>query len=149
MNLEPEILEILKTRKAASLGTLLDGKPYVSAVGYIYEPSGDPGHPGHIYFLASDLSQHTRNLKKDPAVSMLITSEQSGETPIQEVPRMTLQGRVEAVSSNEQFQELKARFLELYPRAAVFFQLPDFRFYRMTISELYWIGGFGKARVYR
>jgi len=149
MNLDPEIIDILKNQKAAALGTIMDGNPYISAIGYIYEPPVSPSFPGHIYFLLSDIAQHTRNLKQHPNVSLLITALVSGDTPIHETHRMTLQGRVDIVASYEEFLSLKAQYLAIYPRTEVLFELPDFRFYQLTIHELYWIGGFGKAKIYK
>lgn len=149
MNPDPEIIEILNRQTSAALGTLMDSGPYVSAIGYLYETGPNPGHPGYLYFLISELAQHTRNLKSNPAVSVLITAPLATDVPIHETHRMTLQGRADIVASYEEFQSLKERYLRRFPRSETFFQLSDFRFFKMTIHEIYWIGGFGKARVYR
>ena len=145
-NLE-ESLQLLQKTHEASLGTLEDGKPFVSATGFIYESSGQSKY-GALYILASDLARHSRNIQKNPNVSLLIL-EPNPNAPIHERKRVTVQGKTERVEDKGRFPELKAIYLKYFPKSEIFFTLPDFRFYRIEILELHWIGGFGKAETFR
>src|SRR5690349_1584264 len=71
MNAPEEALSILCAEHEASLGTVEDGKPYVSAVGYVYRPASEGGL-GRLYLLLSDLARHSKNLARSSQASLLI-----------------------------------------------------------------------------
>lgn len=121
-------------------------RPFVSAVGYLYERTA--GKYGTTYLLLSDLARHTVNLKKNPGSSLLIV-EANQDLPIHERKRVTLLGKAKIIDDKKKFEALKKDYLKIYPRAEIFFTLPDFRFYEIEINEIYWIGGFGKAEHFR
>ncbi|HTL47636.1 MAG TPA: pyridoxamine 5'-phosphate oxidase family protein [Verrucomicrobiae bacterium] len=147
MNAPEEALSILCAEHEASLGTVEDGKPYVSAVGYVYRPAPEGGL-GRLYLLLSDLARHSKNLARSSQASLLILEKKEG-VPVHETRRMSLQGKVARVADAAFFASLKKEYLQLFPRSEMFFQLPDFRFYEMTPEEIHWIGGFGKAGTFR
>lgn len=121
--LEPETGMPLASRIAVSLGA--DGRPV---------------------FLASDLSNHSRALKADPRASILFGEPGKGD-PLAH-PRITVIGRV-AVVDREQAQDeaMRERWLERHPKAALYVDFADFRFYRMNVERALLNGGFGKAFV--
>ena len=144
---QSEALKLLESNHEAALATVEAGRPFVSATGYLYEK--DPrGKFGSIYLLLSDLARHTQNLKRDPTLSLLIV-EKNEEAPLHERRRATLQGTAKRLEDLKKFEALKTAYLKVFPRAQVFFTLPDFRFYEMKIEEIHWIGGFGKAARFR
>ena len=136
--------EILEAESEAALASLEDGAPFTSAVGYLYEKPLREKSAGQIYLLLSDLARHTKNIKKNPNVSLLVVSREKS-APIHEKERMTLQGKIAAVADKEKQTGLKTAYLKIFPRAEIFFTLPDFRFYQLAVSEIHWIGGFGRA----
>lgn len=160
-----EAFELLRKSNEGALGTVEEGRPFVSGAGFFYEegaaeardypwsrlrgtrPKGRGEAGGKILFLLSDLARHTKNLARNPAASLLIVEAAGG--PIHEKKRLTLQGAVRRVEGRGEFERLKEKYLAVFPRAAIFFTLPDFRFYEMRIEEAHWIGGFGKAATVR
>lgn len=140
--------QLLENVHEAALGTVEDGKPFVSAVGFIFLPNAAPGTDwpagGAICLLLSDLSRHTRNLKQCPEAGFLVAENKPG-IPVHEKKRASFQGRIERVDDKMVCEKLKQEYLKIFPRSEVFFTLPDFYFYELKVSNIHWIGGFGKA----
>lgn len=137
-------LEILAAESEAALASLEADAPFTSAVGYVYEKSAEEESAGSVYLLLSDLARHTKNIKKNPKVSLLVISREKS-APVHEKERLSLQGKISLVTDNKKSGELRRSYLKVFPRAEIFFGLPDFRFYELNISEIHWIGGFGRA----
>ena len=136
---------LLKLQCEGALGTLEGECPFVSAVGYLYEKSTGPEDLGKIYFLLSDLARHTKNLRVNSQASLLVVEDD--EAPIHEKKRLSLQGKV--VLTNGKLEKLKSEYFKVFPKSGIFFTLADFHFYEMAISEIHWIGGFGKVATFR
>lgn len=117
-------------------------RPFASATGYVVE---DPARLT-VALLLSRLARHTRNIQKNPAVSLLVV--ESSKAPVHERMRATLAGSVVPVESKAAFEPLKKAYLAKFPRSEIFFTLPDFSFYRLEPMEIHWIGGFGRAGTY-
>ncbi len=143
-NPSPEdALSLLISSHEGALGTIEKGTPFVSAAGFLYEtPEGEKDF-GKLYFLLSDLSRHSKNLQKNAAASLLVV--EKGTAPIHERKRLSLQGLIQTIKNETRSETLKDRYLTVFPRSEIFFTLADFHFYEMEITELHWIGGFGKA----
>ncbi len=144
LQFKAEALALLAASQEGALGTLDEkGRPFVSAVGFVYEPEPADGW-GSLYFFLSELARHTKHLAKNPAVNLLIV-EQAPETPVHERKKLSLGGKIEKVQAPELKEILKAKYLGVFPRSKIFFTLSDFHFYCLKPEDLYWIGGFGKA----
>ncbi|HET6158444.1 MAG TPA: pyridoxamine 5'-phosphate oxidase family protein [Dongiaceae bacterium] len=121
-----------------SLGTLAerDGRlyPFVSLV----LPARGLG--GGLILLLSDLSDHAKNLQRDPRASLLMDGTLALKEPLTG-PRLTLVGEVH-VSTDQQGD--KARYLEVHPEAEMYAGFGDFRFYRFRIAEGLFVAGFGR-----
>ena len=137
-------LDFLKNSQEGSLATLEDKKPYVSAVGFLYEVDAKTKF-GSVLLLLSDLAQHTKNIKIHPQVSLLAL--EKGNGPVHERRRLTIEGPIE-LSPKEKFPEVKNKYLRAFPKSEIFFTLADFRFWEISIEKLHWYGGFGKAQVW-
>jgi putative heme iron utilization protein len=124
-----------------SLGTLAerDGRlyPFVSLV--LPARNGD----GEIILLLSDLSDHAKNLQRDPRASLLMDGTLELKEPLTG-PRLTLLGEVR-VSPDQPGD--KARYLAVHPEAELYAGFGDFRFYRFRHFEGLFVAGFG--RIYR
>ena len=138
------VMSLLDSTNEASLGTLEEGHPFVSATGFIFEKGETGLLPGKIYMLLSELARHTRNIKLYPRISLLIV-QQDPSLAVHEKKRMTLQGTVSTVTEEAEHERLRNTYLEVFPRSQVFFTLPDFCFYALEPEEIHWIAGFGKA----
>lgn len=137
-------LEILAAESEAALASLEEGAPFTSAVGYVYEKPAEEKSAGWVYLFLSDLARHTKNIKKNPNVSLLVISREKN-APIHEKERLSLQGALAALPDQGKHAALKAAYLKVFPRSEIFFGLPDFRFYQLRVNEIHWIGGFGRA----
>lgn len=125
----------LRARRAGTLATLsarLAGHPYASAVNYA---SDCRGHP---LLLLSGLAEHTRNLRADPRVSLLVAEDAAD---MQAAKRLTLLGTAEAAPAGS-----RDRYLRLLPEAADYLRLGDFSLFSIRPLRLRLIGGPGDIR---
>jgi putative heme iron utilization protein len=136
-----EARDLLKLPRS-SLGSLAerDGRlyPFVSLV--LPAQSLDGGADGELILLLSDLSDHAKNLQRDPRASLLMDGTLKLKEPLTG-PRLTLLGEVH-VSPDQQAD--KARYLAAHPEAELYAGFGDFRFYRFRISEGLFVAGFGR-----
>jgi hypothetical protein len=121
-----------------SLGTLAErgGRlyPFVSLV--LPAQSAD----GEIILLLSDLSDHARNLQRDPRASLLMDGTLELKEPLTG-PRLTLVGEV-ALSPDQAGD--KARYLTAHPEAELYAGFGDFKLYRFRCFEGLFVAGFGR-----
>ncbi len=150
-NQEKEIESVfflLSQHSEAAFATSEERGPFVSAVGFLFEKAKESEKLGSVFLLLSDLARHTKNAARDPRVSLLVVEKKEG-APIHERKRLSIQGRLARLADPKKIEALKASYLKVFPRAQIFFGLPDFRFYELAIEEIHWIGGFGQAATFR
>ncbi len=110
-----------------------------------------PGHPygslaafalfeGEPVFLISELAEHTRNLRADPRCSLFLT-ERGTDNPLA-LGRVTLLG--EARELGRDAGEAAEAYFAVHPQARFYLEFGDFGFWRMSVSALRYIGGFGR-----
>jgi putative heme iron utilization protein len=136
---EPSLAE--RARTLASLGLIgslsthsrkFPGVPFGSMMPYAVDDSGRP-----VLFISS-MAMHTQNLRADPRASLLITQPDVSEDPLG-AARVTLLGDVTEVPA-EAVREL---YLSRYENAKFWQEYSDFAYYRLQVSAVYFIGGFG------
>jgi putative heme iron utilization protein len=139
---EPSHAERAKTlvylQQTGSLSTLSrkqPGWPFGSVMPYGLDPQGQP------VFLISTMAMHTQNLLGDPRASLLVTPPESRHDPLG-AARVTLMGLVTKVPQEEN-AEVRACYLERHANASYWVDYQDFGFFRMAITEIYFVGGFG------
>lgn len=99
---------------------------------------------GAAVILVSGLSAHTKALSADPRASLL-TGEPGKGDPLA-YARLSVQCLAEAVErDSESHMRLRTRFLARHPKAALYIDFPDFRFFRLTPRSASLNGGFGRA----
>lgn len=126
---------LVRSQVNALLSTLsveMAGWPFGSVTPYILDFTGQP------ILLLSDLAQHTRNLLADNRVSLLVWEQQKDD--IQQAGRATLLGRIHEIAADD---GLRDRYLRYLPQAQQYFGVHDFRFYRLAVERVRYIGGFG------
>ena len=109
------------------------GWPYASLVLVAATPAAEP------LLLLSDLADHSRNIAKDPRVSLLFDGTAGLAEPLTG-PRVTLLG--EARESREESH--RQRFLRRHPGAEFYAGFKDFRFYRVVPESAHLVAGFGR-----
>ena len=133
--------QLVRAGRSAALSTIIstnEGWPYTSFVTYATDQSGC------LIFLFSDISDHTRNLKIDSRVSVLV-EQASGRKNPQTGPRVTLIGKIKKTKDVSHSN----RFLTCHPRAKVYAGFTDFNFYFMRVERAHYIGGFASAVWYK
>lgn len=95
-------------------------------------------HLGRPVFFISSLAMHTHNLHHDPRASLLITEPDVSEDPLG-AGRLTLLGEAGKVPA----EEVKELYLSHYEHAKMWQDYSDFAYYRLQVSAVYFIGGFG------
>ncbi len=114
------------------------GHPYASLVTVAWDVDASP------LFLFSKLADHTKNLECDGRASLLVEEASRRANP-QTGPRLTVMGRVAPCAGDADGERARRRFLARHPAAALYADFPDFRFFRMAIERVYYVGGFARA----
>lgn len=136
MNLASEARKFLRSTHSGLLSTIsskFDGYPFGSVAPFVL------GHDCQPVILISSIAEHTKNIVNNSKVSLLVFS---GAEDLQANARLTLLGEAVKVEKND--IDLRARYLRYLPQAASYFDMHDFAFYRINISQVRYIGGFGK-----
>jgi len=128
--------DLIDNARFAALGVIdpETGAPMVTRIALVPGPDGAP------LTLISSLSTHTRALDLSPNCSLLIGEPGAKGDPLTH-PRLTLQAR--AVTTDK--AAFKAHYLQLYPKAQLYFDFADFRLVRFAPERGLLNGGFGKA----
>lgn len=99
---------------------------------------------GSAVILVSALSAHTKALHVDQRVSLLAGEPGKGD-PLAH-PRLTLYCLAEPVERQSAVHDrLRARFIARHPKAKLYIDFPDFRFFRLVPQSASLNGGFGRA----
>ena len=136
---EPSLAERARTLAALGLiGTLsthsqkFPGFPFGSMMVYVVDDLGQP-----VFFISS-MAMHTHNLGQDPRASLLITQPDVSGDPLG-AGRLTLLGEARETPA----AEVRELYLSRYENAKFWQDFTDFAYYRLQVSGVYFIGGFG------
>jgi heme iron utilization protein len=110
------------------------GWPFGSVMPYALDEAGRP------LFLISSMAMHTQNLQADPHASLLVT--QSDAPDPLGAARLTLLGEV-AKLTVENLASARKTYLARHENARYWVDFEDFAFYRLEITDAYFVGGFG------
>lgn len=128
---------LLHLGRTGALGTLSrrhPGHPFVSVMPYA------PDERGHPLLLVSTLAMHTQNLEADPRASLLV-AQPGGEDPLA-LARVTLMGRGVHLAAGDR-PAARAAYLARHPNAVHWVDFEDFAFWRLDLTDVYYVGGFG------
>jgi len=131
---------LLRTARAGTLAVLNPGMggPGVSRVGISTDFDGTP------IMLASALAPHTSALLADPRAALLLGEPGKGD-PLAH-PRISIDCLATPVERDgPDHPRLRARYLAHQPKAKLYVDLGDFRFFRLVPQAASLNGGFGKA----
>lgn len=93
---------------------------------------------GRPTFFISSMAMHTQNLQQDARASLLITQPDVSGDPLG-AARLTLVGAVTEAPA----AEIRDLYLSRYENAKYWQDYTDFAYYRLDVSGVYFIGGFG------
>ena len=134
-----EAKAILRGADHAALAVLEPGTgwPLASRVGLASLGDGTP------IIVVSRLAAHSGALDADPRCSLLVGAVGKGD-PLAH-PRLALTCRAAVIAPGSSAAEARERYLAVHPKAAIYVDLPDFRFFRLDIERASFNGGFGRA----
>jgi heme iron utilization protein len=122
------------TGTLATLSRRHPGHPFASVMPYALDAEGRP------LFLISTLAMHTQNLEADPRASLLVTQAGGAGDPLA-AGRVTLMGRARRLEGVD-VPGGRAAYLARHPNAAYWVDFEDFGFWRLDLSDVYFVGGF-------
>tara|TARA_Y100001934_G_scaffold173291_1_gene205495 strand:- start:518 stop:1252 length:735 start_codon:yes stop_codon:yes gene_type:complete len=136
---EKEAVALYRSSNEAVLATIskkFEGYPFGSFITYV------PATSRTVIFYASNIAQHTINLKEDPKACLTVFK-LDNEYDKQNSARLTLMGDLKAVDESE-VETTQERFIKFLPESAKYSTMHDFNFYKLHITQVRWIGGFGQ-----
>lgn len=136
MSAAEEARRFLRSTRSGVLSThsaRFEGYPFGSIAPFVLDHAGNP------LILISTIAEHTKNIQKNPRVSLIAFDPAAPD--MQAGARLTLLG--EATVTGKQDGALRARYLRYFPMAAQYFDMHDFLFHRIEIRQARYIGGFG------
>ena len=92
-------------------------------------------------FLMSTMAMHTQNLLADPRSSLLVTQPDAGGDPLG-ASKVTLLGNVLSVPETD-VADARKLYLARHADSKYCVDFGDFSFYRMSVVDVYYVGGFG------
>ncbi len=123
------------------------GYPFASVMPYALDEEGNP------IVLISALAMHTQNLRADAKCSLLVTQGAGDDLGAGRVTLLAEAEQLPAAGPSEEDAEGEASegaavaardlYLEAHPRARHWVDYADFSFFRLTVREIYFVGGFG------
>lgn len=134
-----EVRALLQKERNAVLCTIskkIEGWPFGSISPYTTMNTGEP------VILISEIAEHTRNLRADARVSLIVQDSNAINDP-QAGARVTLIGYAMPVPE-PYLEDASRRYLQLFPNSASFFDAHDFTLFQINVSKVRFIGGFGE-----
>jgi putative heme iron utilization protein len=129
---------LLAGHDRGSLATLHeDGHPFGSVVLYVPDAQGNP------VMLLSEIAEHTRNARRDRRASLLVTAGVSPGDDAMAAARVTLVGGLDELTPKER-ASLGEAFLDAHPSARSYASFGDFRWWRLTVESVRFVGGYGR-----
>lgn len=143
--MSPEHAARLRTlvhgRTAAALGTLHQGAPFVSMVPFALLPDGT-AFVVHV----SGLAAHTKDMRTDPRVSLLVMQAEGEGTDTQALARVSVQGEAsECANGTPAEAAARAAYLARFPEAEPLTSFGDFAFFAIRPAQARFVAGFAQA----
>ncbi len=141
MNIEltERLLQLLRERRTAALGTLHAGAPYVSMVPYAVVGEGFVVH-------VSTLAAHTKDMIADARVSLLIAQGEGGATSPLALARASVQGEAREIARGAaEYASYRTAYLERFADAVDMFEFSDFSLFVISPLSARFVAGFGAA----
>jgi heme iron utilization protein len=125
---------LLREGRSGALATLMprSGDPYCSLVNAATAADGAP------LLLISQLAVHTKNIRADPRVSLMLDERKQGD-PL-EGARVMLMGKAMVTDD----PAARRRYLARHPEAEMFVGFRDFAFYKIELTGVHLVAGFGR-----
>ena len=127
--------QLLRSCDRATLATRMADDPDQPYASLVMAACGMDGAP--LLFL-SDLAEHSKNLKADGRASLMLDGTAGMRDPLAG-QRITVQGKISACED----EALLERYCRRHPSAEMYRSFADFKLYRMAVSRVHIVAGFG------
>jgi heme iron utilization protein len=117
----------------STISVTLAGYPFGSVVPFCLDRSGAP------IILIADIAQHTKNIKADPRVSLIVFDRSASD--LQANGRLTLVADAGLIDADD--DDTPERYYRLFPDSRGYHRTHGFQFWRLQPRRLRFIGGFG------
>lgn len=131
---------LMKQGAGGVLATIKGTGPYTSSTPFVIDAEGRP-----LIFI-SDLARHTKNIKANPSVSMIVNKPDSDGSYFNG-SRCTMGGKMQKITDEKEIADAKKRYFGKYKEAEDYAEFADFNFFRLEYDDIYYIGGFGDINV--
>jgi putative heme iron utilization protein len=128
------LVHLGRTGTLATLSRKRPGHPFGSLMPYAPDEAGEP------LFLISALAMHTQNLAADPRASLFVSQPDWGGDPLA-AGRVTVMGQASRLAPTE-VVAARSLYLARHPTAGYWVDFGDFAFWRLTVEDVYFVGGF-------
>ncbi|MFV9506797.1 MAG: pyridoxamine 5'-phosphate oxidase family protein [Oscillochloridaceae bacterium umkhey_bin13] len=136
--------DLIAGSRQAALATVEAGLPQVSMVLYALERRA--AAPPAVLIYVSGLAAHTRQMRAEPRVALLVARPDCGETDPQALARVSLQGLAAPIPlANPDYAAARACYLAHLPQQAYLFDFSDFTLFRIELQAARFVGGFARA----
>jgi heme iron utilization protein len=138
--LNRKLFQFLNTNLSGVLSTqsaAMPQYPFGSAITYCLD------NDGNLITLISHLAEHTKNLIASKNASLCV-AESLDPTLMHNQMRVTLVG--DATILKDPTEYVKERYFGLFPKQRNYLRIGGFEFYRMKVSRVRFIGGFGDVQ---
>lgn len=126
------LVSLARTGSLATHSRKLPGFPFGSMMPYATDNLGRP-----VFFISS-MAMHTQNLQQDMRASLLVTQPDVSGDPLG-AARLTLLG----TATETPAAEVRDLYLSRHENAKYWQDYSDFAYYRLEVTGIYFIGGFG------
>ncbi|MEZ8694346.1 heme utilization protein HutZ [Vibrio splendidus] len=139
--LGPEIKEFRQERRTLQLATVdEEGRPNVSYAPFVQNQEG-------YFVLISDIARHTRNLKANPQVSLMMIEDEESSKQLYARKRLTFDAQASVVERETELWtqvigQMQERFGEIIDGLS---QLQDFSLFNLKAENGLFVKGFGQA----
>lgn len=147
MILSPDLASLLRSllldRAVGSLATLHEGRPFASMVPFAATMIG-----GRLRLVlhVSGLAAHTRDMRSNPDVCLMIMAPESPAVPAQALPRVSISGRAVFLKAEDpEYAALAAAYVGRFPDAAPLFEFADFSIVAIEPESARLVAGFARA----
>ena len=117
----------------STLSLAVPGYPFGSVVPFCLDRAGVP------IILIADIAQHTKNIKEDPRISLIVFDRTAHD--LQANGRLTLLADASLVA--EEDDDTAERYYRFFPDARGYHRTHGFQFWRLQPCRMRFIGGFG------
>ena len=132
---------LLASSRVAALAASSPDGPVSAMVALAFSPDFR-----HAFLHLSSLSSHKKLLLLNPLCSLLVHDPDDGRPQPLLLRRAALTGTASLIPKDSpDFPAASSRYLDQLPASRLMFSLPDFDLFRISLREIRYVEGFGRA----